>query len=65
MPCIAPRRSCVCRPRSSAAERSLTSRSAAEQKRTLGQTVGSVGFVDAESFTNTYAFTLRDVLKPG
>ncbi|MDY7805025.1 TonB-dependent receptor [Burkholderia stagnalis] len=45
------------------AERSLTSRSTAEQKRTLEQTVGSVGFVDAESFTNTYAFTLRDVLK--
>lgn len=32
-------------------------------KRRLDQTVGSVGFVDAASYTNSYAFTLRDVLK--
>ncbi|WP_429256323.1 TonB-dependent receptor family protein [Paraburkholderia sp. GAS334] len=43
--------------------RSLTSQSTGEQKRTLDETVGSVGFVDSESYANTYAFTLRDVLK--
>lgn len=42
---------------------SLTSKSTEELKRTLDQTVGSVGFVDADSIKNTYAFTLRDVLK--
>ncbi|KVN88867.1 TonB-dependent receptor family protein [Burkholderia ubonensis] len=42
---------------------SLTSKSTESLKRTLDQTVGSVGFVDADSFKNTYAFTLRDVLK--
>jgi iron complex outermembrane receptor protein len=45
------------------AQHSLTSQSAAEQKRTLDQTVGSVGFVDSADYQNTYAFTLRDVLK--
>ncbi|AOJ41081.1 TonB-dependent receptor [Burkholderia lata] len=42
---------------------SLTSTSTGKLKRTLEQTVGSVGFVDADSYRNTYAFTLRDVLK--
>lgn len=42
---------------------SLTSKSTVDLKRTLDQTVGSVGFVDADSYQNTYAFTLRDVLK--
>jgi len=45
------------------AERSLTSQTPAEQKRILDQTVGSVGFVDSESYANSYAFNLRDVLK--
>lgn len=42
---------------------SLTSQTPAEQKRILDQTVGSVGFVDSESYANSYAFNLRDVLK--
>ncbi|WP_083253518.1 TonB-dependent receptor domain-containing protein [Pandoraea sp. ISTKB] len=42
---------------------SLTSPSVEEQKANLFQTVGSVGFVDADSYQNTYAFNLRDVLK--
>jgi iron complex outermembrane recepter protein len=42
---------------------SLTTKTVADQKRTLDQTVGSVGFVDADDYKNTYAFTLRDVLK--
>jgi iron complex outermembrane recepter protein len=42
---------------------SLTTKSVADQKRTLDQTVGSVGFVDADDYKDTYAFTLRDVLK--
>lgn len=42
---------------------SLTSKSTEDLKRTLDQTVGSVGFVDADSIKSTYAFTLRDVLK--
>jgi iron complex outermembrane receptor protein len=42
---------------------SLTVPSIAAQKDTIDQTVGSVGFVDAESFQNRYANTLRDVLK--
>jgi iron complex outermembrane receptor protein len=42
---------------------SLTSGTPAQQKRKLDETVGSVGFVDSEAYTNTYAFTLRDVLK--
>ncbi|WP_109481298.1 TonB-dependent receptor [Paraburkholderia sp. C35] len=42
---------------------SLTSKTVAEQRSELDQTVGSVGFVDSESYVNTYAFTLRDVLK--
>jgi iron complex outermembrane receptor protein len=29
----------------------------------LDETAGSVGFVDSESYADTYAFTLRDVLK--
>ena len=44
-------------------EHSLTSQNVAQQKRTLDQTVGSVGFVDSADYQNTYAFTLRDVLK--
>lgn len=42
---------------------SLTSPSVAEQKADLFQTAGSVGFVDADTYQNTYAFNLRDVLK--
>ncbi|GJD47395.1 Vitamin B12 transporter BtuB [Methylobacterium crusticola] len=42
---------------------SLTVPSVAEERRILNQTVGSVAFVDAESFQNRYANTLRDVLK--
>ncbi|SAK75457.1 TonB-dependent receptor [Caballeronia glebae] len=45
------------------APHSLTSQSVADQKRTLDATVGSVGFVDSAEYQNTYAFTLRDVLK--
>nr|WKF60911.1 Vitamin B12 transporter BtuB [Paraburkholderia busanensis] len=45
------------------APRSLTSPSVSEIKRVLDGTVGSVGFVDSDSYANTYAFTLRDVLK--
>ncbi|SAK80698.1 TonB-dependent receptor [Caballeronia hypogeia] len=44
-------------------EHSLTSRSVTDDKRTLDRTVGSVGFVDSADYQNTYAFTLRDVLK--
>lgn len=42
---------------------SLTSPSVEEQKANLFQTAGSVGFVDADAYQNTYAFNLRDVLK--
>lgn len=42
---------------------SLTSPSVSEQKANLFQTAGSVGFVDADSYQNTYAFNLRDILK--
>ncbi len=42
---------------------SLTVPSVAEQRRSLNQTVGSVGFVDAAGIQNRYANTLRDVLK--
>lgn len=42
---------------------SLTSPSVEEQKANLFQTAGSVGFVDSDSYQNTYAFNLRDVLK--
>lgn len=42
---------------------SLTSQTVATRKRMLDETVGSVGFVDSESYAKTYAFTLRDVLK--
>ena len=45
------------------AQHSLTSQNVADEKRTLDQTVGSVGFVDSADYQNTYAFTLRDVLK--
>ncbi|WP_323120363.1 TonB-dependent receptor family protein [Burkholderia alba] len=45
------------------AETSPTSRTSDQLKRALDQTVGSVGFVDAGAYSNTYAFTLRDVLK--
>jgi len=41
----------------------LTSKTTADLKRTLEQTVGAVGFVDSSDYANTYAFTLRDVLK--
>ncbi|VVE86238.1 TonB-dependent receptor family protein [Pandoraea bronchicola] len=42
---------------------SLTSPSVDEQKANLFQTAGSVGFVDAGAYQNTYAFNLRDILK--
>ncbi|VVD62391.1 TonB-dependent receptor family protein [Pandoraea nosoerga] len=42
---------------------SLTSPSIEDQKAALFQTAGSVGFVDAGSYQDTYAFNLRDVLK--
>ncbi|WP_459905599.1 TonB-dependent receptor family protein [Caballeronia sp. HLA56] len=42
---------------------SLTSQTVVKQKQTLDQTVGSVGFVDSADYRDTYAFTLRDVLK--
>ncbi|SUA90391.1 TonB-dependent receptor family protein [Pandoraea pulmonicola] len=46
-----------------AAPESLTSPSVEDQKANLFQTAGSVGFIDADSYQNTYAFNLRDVLK--
>ncbi|SDC54746.1 iron complex outermembrane recepter protein [Cupriavidus sp. YR651] len=46
-----------------AAEGSLTVPGVAQQREALNQTAGSVGFVDAASYTNTYASNLRDVLK--
>ncbi|WP_353190292.1 TonB-dependent receptor [Pandoraea pnomenusa] len=42
---------------------SLTSPSVDEQKANLFQTAGAVSFIDADSYQNTYAFNLRDVLK--
>ncbi|WLE62290.1 TonB-dependent receptor [Burkholderia plantarii] len=42
---------------------SPTSLPSAELKHRIDQTVGSVGFVDASSYANSYAFTLRDVLQ--
>lgn len=42
---------------------SVTVPSVATQRETLNATVGSVAFVDAASFQNRYANTLRDVLK--
>lgn len=45
------------------AARSLTSQSVQDAKRSLDETVGSIGFVDSSTYQNTYAFTLRDVLK--
>ncbi|MDR5762067.1 TonB-dependent receptor [Caballeronia sp. LZ035] len=44
-------------------DQSLTSQTVAQDKRKLFETVGSVGFVDGDDLQNTYAFTLRDVLK--
>lgn len=46
-----------------ATNRSLTSSTPAQQKRKLDETVGSIGFVDSASYADSYAFTLRDVLK--
>ena len=46
-----------------AAAGSPTVPSVAEQRAAVNATVGSVAFVDAAEFTNTYANTLRDVLK--
>ncbi|GAB3626644.1 TonB-dependent receptor [Pandoraea terrae] len=46
-----------------AAPESLTSPGVVQQRRQLFQTTGSVGFVDADAYQNTYAFNLRDVLK--
>ncbi|MGO4308013.1 TonB-dependent receptor family protein [Cupriavidus sp. RAF12] len=45
------------------AEGSLTVPGIAQQRRSLYQSAGSVGFVDAASYSNTYASNLRDVLK--
>ncbi|SFD05790.1 iron complex outermembrane recepter protein [Cupriavidus sp. OV038] len=45
------------------AEGSLTVPGVARQRDTLFQSAGSVGFVDAQSYTDTYASNLRDVLK--
>lgn len=42
---------------------SLTAPSIGAQRQQLYQSAGSVGFVDAASYTNTYASDLRDVLK--
>ena len=42
---------------------SLTVPSVAEQRKAVNATVGSVAFVDAKDFQDTYANTLRDVLK--
>ncbi|WP_336488493.1 TonB-dependent receptor family protein [Methylobacterium nigriterrae] len=42
---------------------SLTVPSVAEQRAAVNATVGSVAFVDAKSFQDRYANTLRDVLK--
>lgn len=42
---------------------SLTSQSTQAHKQELQRTVGAVGFVDNDTYANTYAFTLRDVLK--
>jgi iron complex outermembrane receptor protein len=44
-------------------EGSLTVPGKVQQKETLFQHAGSVGFVDADTYANTYAFNLRDVLK--
>ncbi|MGL4288426.1 MAG: TonB-dependent receptor family protein [Phreatobacter sp.] len=41
---------------------SLTAPAVAEQRRRLNQTAGSVGFVDAERYKNSYAATIRDAL---
>lgn len=48
---------------SGAAAGSATVPSVAEQRRAVNATVGSVAFVDAASFEDRYANTLRDVLK--
>jgi iron complex outermembrane receptor protein len=44
-------------------ETTLTSQDVDSQRRTLYGTVGSVGFVDSDTYRNAYAFTLRDILK--
>lgn len=41
---------------------SLTAPGIADQRRQLNQTPGSVSFVDAETYQNSYAATLRDTL---
>ena len=46
----------------SGANQSLTVPSVAQQRRQLDQTAGSVGFIDAKTYKNTYANNLRDVL---
>jgi iron complex outermembrane receptor protein len=45
------------------AEGSLTAPGVAQQRQSLFQSAGSVGFVDAATYTNPYANDLRDVLK--
>lgn len=45
------------------AERSLTAPTLSSQKEALYQSAGSVGFVDAAAYANTYASNLRDVLQ--
>lgn len=42
---------------------SLTAPNVQQQQQALDQTAGSVGFVDAASYSDTYASNLRDVLK--
>ncbi|MGE3623780.1 MAG: TonB-dependent receptor family protein [Bdellovibrionales bacterium] len=44
-------------------EGTLTVPAVAEQKEQLFETVGAVSFVDSESYQDTYANTVRDVLK--
>lgn len=46
-----------------AAAGSLTAPGIAQQRQSLFQSAGSVGFVDANAYSNTYASDLRDVLK--
>jgi len=41
----------------------LTAPSTGKQRETLYQSAGSVGFVDADSYADSYAFNLRDALK--
>lgn len=46
-----------------AAAGSLTAPGIVQQRESLFQSAGSVGFVDASSYSNSYASNLRDVLK--